>query len=357
MGRKRSNKYGWMPTHTRFHHKWFVYENRTTGEYKKLAPKTEPQWKLLRAYDDFINSDGSSFKDCINAYLASPQFASLKPDTQKKYLRAIATQPDPRTGSPGSQELMYSFGDMQPEDIDPPAIRRVMDAWASMPAKANNMHTTLSAIFQWNIERGHILGSNPCRAVKKYTEKKGGRYVHDLEYKAFFNFLISKGRVIIACCMAIAYLCGSRQQDVLRLLKHRPFMVKYDDCYATKEGLVIYQLKTRKVQLKRFYNPKTGEKYELKKIYDMACKGSDSQYVISNTRGGRYTRGGFNKIWGNMQIAAVEQGILKERFQFHDMKRKAASDVDAERRAYFLGSTESTANRYNRTADETDPVR
>ena len=357
MGRKRSHKYAWMPAHARFDRNRFVYENRTTGEYKTLGLKTDPQWKLLRAYDDFINSDGSSFKDCINAYLESPQFTNLAPGTQKKYLRAIATQPDHKTGWPGNQELMFSFGEMQPERINPPSIRKVMDAWASMPAKANNMHTALSAIFQWNIERGYILGSNPCRAVKKYTESKGGRYVHDLEYKPFFNFLIDNGKVSHACAMAIAYLCGSRQQDVLRLLKHRPFKVKEDDCYATKEGLVIYQLKTGKVQLKRFYDPKTGNKYQLKDIYDLACKGNSSQYVICNARGKRYTRGGFNSIWRRMQVKAVDQGILQERFRFHDMKLKAASDVDVERRAHFLGSTESTANRYNRTADETNPVR
>lgn len=350
MGRKRSNKYAWMPQHTRYHHNWFVYENRTTGEYKKLAPKTEPQWKLLRAYDDFISSDGSSFKDCINAYLKSPQFSSLAPDTQKKYRRAIATQPDPKTGFPGNQELMFSFGHMQPEGITPGAIRKVLDAWAHMPAKANNMHTTLSAIFEWNIGRDHILGSNPCRSVKKYTEKKGGRYVHDLEYKPFFNFLIENGKVSHACAMAIAYLCGSRQQDVLRLLKHRPFRIKDSDCYATNEGLVIYQQKTGKVQLKRWSD-------ELRQVFVLACKGNDSRYVICNTRGEPYTRGGFNSIWQRMQIKALEQGILQERFRFHDMKLKAASDVDAERRAYFLGSTESTANRYNRTADQTDPVR
>ena len=343
MGRKRSYKYAWMPKHTRFDRKWFVYENRTTGEYKRLAPRTDPQWKLLRAYDDFINSEGSSFKDCIKAYLKSPQLASLAKGTQDKYQNAVATSK--------KQELMYSFGHMQPEDITPPVIRRVLDAWASMPAKANNMHTALSAIFQWNIERGHVLGSNPCRAVKKYTEKKGGRYVGDFEYKPFFNFLIDNGKVAHACAMAIAYLCGSRQQDVLRL-KQRGigYQFKEGECYAVKDGLMIYQQKTGKVQLKRWSD-------ELKRVYDLACKGNSSLYVICNSRGERYSRSGFNSIWRRMQIKALEKGILQERFRFHDMKLKAASDVDAERRAYFLGSTESTANRYNRTADETDPVR
>lgn len=341
MGRNRSDDNSWMPQFTKFDGKHFVYYRQSTGEYKRLALKDAPRWEQLKAYDQFIEGGNSTFKDCIYAYLDSSQFKSLRKATQDKYRTAIATQ--------SNQEIMFSFGEMEPQEIQAPDIRLFMDSWAHQPGKANTMHTALSAIFQWCLERGYILGANPCRAVKKYPEKRGGRYVDDLEYKAFFNFLIDNDKTAHACAMAIAYLCGARQQDVLRLTKHRPFNVKDTDCYATASGLMIYQEKTGKVQLKTWSQ-------ELKSVFDLACR-VDSSYVISNSRGQRYTRGGFNSTWQRMQRKALEEGVIENRFRFHDMKIKASSDVNPEKRALFLGATESTANRYNRTADAVEPVR
>lgn len=341
MGRKRSTKNGWMPDYTKIENGYFVYYRQSTREYQRLTKADAQRWEMLKAYDQFMSDPGQLLKDCIYAYLDSPQFKFLAPGTQKKYRSAIATQ--------ANQELLYSFGDMEPEDIGSPDVRRFMDSWAHQPGKANSMHTALSAVFQWCIERGYIQGVNPCRNVKKFSERKGGRYVNDLDYKAFFNFLIDQGKVSHACAMAIAYLCGSRQQDVLRLLKRRPFSPKESDCYACDEGLMIYQQKTGKVQIKRWSE-------ELRRVYDLASR-QNSEYVICNLRGEQYTRGGFNSGWRKAQVEAAEKGTISARFRFHDMKIKASSDSKAEDRAVFLGATQSTAERYNRTPDAVDPVR
>ena len=339
-----------MPDYTKFDGAWFVFYRQSTGEYKRLAKRDAPRWEQLKAYADFTEGGSVKFRDCINAYLSSNKFKSLAKGTQNKYLVAVATKGDPEKGISGNQELMYSFGDMEPSGIRPPDIRLFMDSWEHMPSKANNMHTALSAIIKWNIQRGYIVGTNPCQGVEKYPDKGSGRYVTDKEYKAFFDFLVENKKEMHAYAMAIAYLCGSRLQDVLRLTRHRAFNWKDDDCYKTEKGLIIYQMKTGKVQLKKWSD-------ELKSIVDMALSSHSDFYIITKQGGGQYTPDGFKSTWQRMQIKAFEAGVLTQRFRFHDMKKKAASDVDADRRALFLGSTESTANRYNETADAVDPVR
>jgi len=341
MARNRSNKNAWMPQHTKLDGKWFVYYRQSTKEYKRLCPANAAKWEKMKAYDLFISEPESNFNDCINAYLESNQFKSLAPGTQKKYMSAVQTSKN--------KELRFTFGSMQPEDINAPLVTRFMDSWHNMPEKANSMHTALSAIFVWCIQRGFIVGNNPCSIAKKYPGKKGGRYVEDIEYKAFFNFLIDNGKTAHAGAMAIAYLCGSRQQDVLRLTKHRPFQHKENDCYAVKDGLVIYQQKTGKVQLKLWSD-------ELRQVYNL-CTQNSSPYVISSASGGMYTRGGFNSTWQRMKTKAREQGVIKNGFRFHDMKIKASSDVAPDKRHLFLGGTQQNAERYNRTPDSVDTVR
>ena len=66
--------------------------------------------------------------------------------------------------------------------------------------------------------------------------------------------------------LEIANLCGSRQQDVLRPYDHKPRGAKPDDCFVTEKGIVIWQTKTEKVQLKLF-TPRLKHAVELARHY------------------------------------------------------------------------------------------
>lgn len=341
MSPRRKHKNAWMPRYSKIENGWFVYYRQSTNEYKKLCKADLPRSELLKAYEDFVNEPDTNFNDCIDKYLKSPQFKGLAKGTQKKYQAAIATQ--------DNQEIRFSFGEMDAEEIEPPDVRLFMDSWSHMPEKANTMHTTLSAIFTWNIERGYIRRTNPCLTVKKFKSSKGGRYVSDSEYSIFFNYLIDHKKYNLAAAMALAFLCGARLQDVLRIQKRKPFSVRPEDCYCVDKGIIIYQLKSKRVQLKNWSK-------ELKSASKLDRK-AESLYLVSNDSGEPYTTSGFKSMWQKWQRKAFEDGVIEERFRFHDMKIKAASDMEADKIAKNLGLTEATAKRYNRTPDVVDVVR
>lgn len=341
MPRKRSNKNAWMPDYTKIEGDWFVYYRQSTREYKRLCRANQPRSELLKSYEIFAHCQGANFNDCIDKYLSSPQFKALSKGTRSKYQFAIETSKN--------KELRFSFGPMDAEDIEPPDVRLFMDYWAEMPEKANTMHTVLSAIFVWSIERGYIRRNNPCAAVKKFKSSQGGRYVSDAEYFAFFDFLIRNEKYNIASAMALAFLCGSRLQDVLRIKKRKPFILNTQDCYCVEDGIIIYQLKSTRSQLKRWSN-------ELKQAAELDRK-LHSNYLVSNNAGKPYTTSGFKSLWQAWQKKAFEKGYIKDRFRFHDMKIKAASDMDSSEIAQNLGLTEAMARRYNHTPDAVDVVR
>lgn len=327
-----------MPPNTKLHQGWFVFYRQATKEYKKLCKANEPRWVLLKAYDDFINEASATFADCIKAYIDSTQFKQLATATQRNYLNAIATSEN--------IEIAYTFGHMPPNDITPPDIQRFMDAWAVTPHKANTMLAVLTNIFNWNIARGHILIDNPCKTIKKYSSKQGGHYVSDADYFAFFDYLINNGYHAHAYAMALQYLCGARQQDVLRLLRNPPTNPDEKDSYLLERGIYIYQQKTGKRQVKLWND-------DLLNIVQAALALRDSRYVICRKDGERYTRGGFNTIWNRQQRDAIEQGVISRRFGNHGMKRKAGSDIDGQSRRNFLGhKSTSISEIYNHTPDE-----
>ncbi len=56
-----------------------------------------------------------------------------------------------------------------------------------------------------------------------------------------------------------------------------------------------------------------------------------SLYVICSRNGTPYTESGFKTAWQRVQRRAIIQGTLKQRFTFHDIRAKHATDRDEER--------------------------
>ena len=104
----------------------------------------------------------------------------------------------------------------------------------------------------WGKGLGYVNIANPCAGVKPLKTKSKARAPEDIDYTKLYDLLIDSGHPFHAAAMEIVYLCGSRQQDVLRLYDSRPIRPKENDCYVTSEGIVIWQEETGKVQLNEF---------------------------------------------------------------------------------------------------------
>jgi hypothetical protein len=347
-GRQRSKKISWMPEFVGLN-KWGYYmRRRSTGEYKKLGPTTMTRAQVWHAYEALQQIGEFTINDMITQYFASPQFASTAPATQYGYTQ-------------NARRLREVFGHMPPDDVTSGDVRRWMDHDSEEKTKANQERALLSICYHWGKERDFCTIENPVTAVKKNKTEPGGRYVDHDDYWAFYDYLIARGHHGHAAAMAISYLCGSRQQDVLALLRNKPRTPKKEDSYLTDDGLVIWQQKTGKLQLKE-WNPDLRAAVQLaldhnvrkvKKITQVP-----SRFVLTGRTGNGFSRGGFNSTWCRRQADALKAGVISQRFRFHDMKIKAASDFDGDDLSRFTGhKTKGMAERYNRTPDKVASLR
>src|SRR5829696_7322548 len=77
----------------------------------------------------------------IAAYLASPHFASRADSTRREYRRYLET-------------VRCLWGDLNPRGLKPMHIAELRDQHGKTPAKANNLISSLGALYAWGIERG-----------------------------------------------------------------------------------------------------------------------------------------------------------------------------------------------------------
>ena len=78
-------------------------------------------------------------------------------------------------------------------------------------------------------------------------------------------------------------------------------------------------------------------------------------YLLCTRKGKRYASSGFQAMWRRLMKRAVETSLIAERFTFHDIRAKAASDCDDDR---LPGHEDSrTLNRhYKRKAVKLTPL-
>jgi len=205
----------------------------------------------------------------------------------------------------------------------------------------------------WAKARGFVTITNPCDSVKTIKTASRARAPGDVDYFPFYKWLVQKKRTMHLAAIEIAYLCGSRQQDVLRLLEHRPFRPKDDDCYVTPEGLHIWQAKTGKVQLKH-WTPRLRAAVDMAKAWkkerDIQCP-----YLICTRTRSRYSRHGFNSIWIREQNDAHAAGVIA-RFRFHDLKHKGVTDFEGDKQNFSGHATRTMVEKYNHGVDSTATV-
>jgi integrase len=266
--------------------------------------------------------------ELIDLYFVSPQYTKhLQPSTQQDYHRY-------------SLRVRKVFGEMQPDAITSPLVQMFLDArGADHPVAANRERTFLGIIMKWGKARGFVQIEDPTMSVRPFKEKPGGRYVEDWEYTAFWHWLTQRGHIMHACSMAISLICGSRQQDVLALTR----------ADVLEDGLMIFQIKTGKRQVK-LWTPELREVVKLALATNTKPK-IQTPHIIRSRLGRRYTRCGFNSTWLREQREALAQGVIKNRFRYHDMKIKSISDFEGDIQRFSGHKTRSMAERYNRTAD------
>ena len=205
------------------------------------------------------------------------------------------------------ENLRKSFGHMQPNSITPVHVYSYLDLRGqTAPISANREKALLSHIYTMAIRWGIVL-DNPCKNVKRITEKHRDRYITDEEFKAVRNIAPS----FLQNVMDFAYITGLRQADILDLSKSN----------ITQDGISVVISKTKSKILIEWSD-------ELKNIVTNCIKERDNQYLFCNMKGNKYTSDGFRTMWTKLINRAYKIGIIEQKFRFHDIRRKTATDLE-----------------------------
>lgn len=309
-----------------------VYKTKTSYYYKPNSKTTitlgkirdmsitelEAKIESIKQGKIVIVKKKITFNDLWNLYLASPDYAELETRTKKD-----------RTQEYKFIKKVFSLVNVN--HIKPEHIRKYMDIRGTQSkTQANHELSTMSVTFSWGRERGYCK-DNPCAGVKKFKAPPRENYPENKEY--YLLFKIARPSVKIA--MEIAYLCGARIGDIIKITHEQ----------LLEDGIYIKQGKTRVKQIKEWTERLQAIVDYAKQIYPPS---STKSPLILNMVGGKYSYKTFNEHWNEDKRLAEAEAGFKFNFHFHDIKAKGITDFEGDKKQFSGHKTDSQVEVYIR---------
>jgi len=270
-------------------------------------------------------------------------------DLIDRYLQEVAPTKALKTYQSNLKEAKFlkaALGEKRPKEIKSITIYQYMDhRGKSSEVRANREVALLSHIFTKAIRWG-VVEENPCRGVERFKEKARNRYIEDWEYLAFKNF----AGPLIAAYMDFKLITGLRKSDVLSLRMDQ----------IREDGIHITISKTGKRMIIEWSDALRAAVDQVRTIPKPRRQSSvRGMYLFCTRHGMQYTVGGFSSIWQRKMATALEQGVIKERFTDHDIRRKTGSDTTLEHAVKLLGHSDAkvTMKHYRAKDEKVRPLR
>lgn len=295
-----------------------------------MSPKTRQNNKHLpervyikhKAYY-FVDKDnkwiqlGKTFSEAMARWaevIEKPTRVTTMNDLFDRYMLEVAPRKAKATHKSNLREvkpLRIAFGKFSPEDLTQVLVYQYKNARANAgaPVAANREKALLSAIFSKAIEWG-IVTKNPCWHVKRNPEVPRQHTPSDEEIDAFKSVASDLGKGIIW----LSRLSALRQIDLL----------SFKISSATDFGIELILSKT-KVRWECEWDDQLRTCFDFIKKIKRPIK---SMYLFCNRKGQPYTQDGFESIWQRDMQRAIEKNVIKERFQFRDVRRKALREAE-----------------------------
>lgn len=245
----------------------------------------------------------------------------LKPKTLSGY-RQSATR------------LIPVFGKMELADLTPNHVYEYLKRGGNV--QANRDKALLSVVYTAARAWGWHSGDNPAKGIRRNPEFARTRYVTDDE----LTRLIACAPPQIACIIRFAYLTGMREGDVLN--------VRLAD--LTNDGIRVIQGKTGKEQIIQWSEALHAVVADARGLRRRV----GSLWLFAGRNGQGYTGDGFRAMWRRVKLRAQLADV-----RFHDLRRKAGSDITEEHARALLGHEDArTTRKHYRVLSETvKPVR
>lgn len=308
----------WVPLRVYRGRSAYEWHPRDGGAVRLCALNATPA-QVIRAYDVAVAAKpaDNTFAWLVDEYFAAKRFTDLAAATQGSY-RQCSTQ------------VLPVFGHMAPGKITTAHIRQYMDRRGQASQyQANRELGFMHVVLQLGREKG-LCAEIASKDVKKFKEHRRTNYVTDEEYAAVYAVAHEPIRV----AMEIAYCTGLRRTDVINLL--------WSD--VTADGLIVRQQKTQQKMhqaLEKHISDRLAAALTAAKLLPKP-EGITPIWIVHNNRGQQYTPGGFTSSWKTV----IKKSSVH--FTFHDLRRKAITDYDGDKRQDFSGhKSPQMADRYN----------
>ena len=303
MGRKPSSNKNLLPhmrARPRGNKIWYYYD--TGGKPRKEIalgcdyPLAVKKWAELNIDTSPSQAKEITFKHAAERY-TKEVIPTKAPATQKDNLREL-------------KQIYQAFIDAPLNQIEPIHIRKYLDQRSQLgaPIRAKREKALFSHIFNKAREWGYTANPNPCAGIRGIRET-GRRhiYITDQMYATVYQ----QAEQPLQDAMDMAYLTGQRPADLLKMTEH-----------DIEDGaLCITQNKTgAKLRISI-----EGELAALLARINTrkATHKIRSLYLIVNSDGQKLTA---SALRDQFDRARDKAGIAKEKFQFRDLRSKAATD-------------------------------
>ena len=252
-----------------------------------------------------------------------------KPNTAKEYARVCERFIKPRLGG------------LRVQAVTRRDIAALHEGLSARPYAANRMLSILSKMFNlaelWGIRPD---GSNPCRHVQKYAERKRERFLMPNEIDRLWHVLddaMEKGTetVFVVTAFKLLLLTGCRLREILTLK------------WSYIRGDVIWLPDAKTGPRRVLLNAKA-----LELLHDLPRLNSND-YVIAGTVPGQHATD-LHKPWSRIRAAAELEDV-----RIHDLRHTYASIAAMAGHSlpmigYLLGHTQAqTTQRYVHLVDDT----
>lgn len=240
------------------------------------------------------------------------------------------------------------FGKMHPDDVEP---HHAWNYWTERGRTEQARHEIrcLSAVLTYCRRMGRLKKENPCFGLQFPQKAPRDRCPSDEEYDLVKRFASPPVQI----AMDLAHVAGMTQADIRTLKKSQ---------IVRGVGIAYSRSKSNRADGSAPKNKLLVEwSPGLEEILDRADTLSPRlrHYIVATQHGQPYTADGFQTMWQRAMNKAMANG-LKERFTFHDIRAKSATDTDdlqeaSDRLGHMVVAT--TLKIYRRKARVVKPLR
>ena len=326
-GRPRKPENAKLPDYVYPSKRGFIWKEYADGVYVReivIAPQKASLGEIWEAFETLTSGPRNTLRWLAKRYIESEQYAQKAEKTRHEYLRN-------HESVIGAKVAGGLFGDVPLKKVTPGVIRKYLDKRSSQAGEvtANREVSYLSVVFSWGYERD-LCGINPCKGVRKNTEKARTRYITDEEY----DYVYKRATDIQKAAMEIA----------VRNLTRRAMKEK---------GLEVHRVKGSNASLV-YWSPRLRAAVDLGLATNTKAT-MQSAHLLRGRDGHGVRPRAWNTAWQRLMTKCAP--ALKERFTFHDIKAKGVSDAVGDKQAASGHKTRAMVETYDRKMAEVGPTR